>query len=172
VEELGLEAEVEIQMGTLSKALGGAGAYIAGSRELIEWLINRSRSFIYTTGIPPAVAASALAALDIITQEPERRQRLWDNAAMLGQGLATLGYRLGPTCSPILPVLIGSVQQTMALADGLLQRGILAHGIRPPTVPEGTSRLRVTPIATHTREQLAQALEIFAAVGKELGILV
>jgi 8-amino-7-oxononanoate synthase len=171
VEELGLEDEVEIQMGTLSKALGGAGAYIAGSRELIEWLINRARSFIYTTGVPPAVAASALAALDIITQEPERRQQLWDNAAVLGQGLEKLGYTLGPTRSPILPVLIGSVKQTMALADGLLQRGIYAQGIRPPTVPEGTSRLRITPIATHTREQLEQALETFAAVGKELGIL-
>ena len=100
VEELGLENEVEIQMGTLSKALGGAGAYIAGSRELIEWLINRARSFIYTTGVPPAVAASALAALDIIAQEPERRQRLWDNAAMLRQGLESSGTRLAPLIRP------------------------------------------------------------------------
>jgi 8-amino-7-oxononanoate synthase len=171
VEELGLENEREIQMGTFGKALGGFGAYVAGSHELIEWLINRARSFIYTTGVPPAVAASALAALDLIAQEPERRKKLWDNAAFLWQGLEKLGYKLGPTRSPILPVLIGDAQQTMALAAALLQRGIFAQGIRPPTVPEGTSRLRVTPMATHSREQLAQALEAFAAAGKELGIL-
>jgi 7-keto-8-aminopelargonate synthetase-like enzyme len=171
VEELGLENEREIQMGTFGKALGGFGAYVAGSHELIEWLINRARSFIYTTGVPPAVAASALAALDLIAQEPERRKKLWDNAAFLWQGLEKLGYQLGPTRSPILPLLIGDAQQTMALAAALLQRGIFAQGIRPPTVPEGTSRLRVTPMATHSREQLAQALEAFAAAGKELGIL-
>jgi 8-amino-7-oxononanoate synthase len=171
VEELGLEQEVEIQMGTLGKALGGFGAYVAGSQELIEWLINRARSFIYTTGIPPAVAATALAALDLVAQEPERRHHLWHNAAFLRQGLDNLGYRLGPTRSPILPVLIGNAQQTMALAEALLQRGIFAQGIRPPTVPQGTARLRVTPMATHSRTQLTQALEAFAAAGKELGIL-
>jgi len=171
VEELGLEGEVEIQMGTLGKALGGFGAYIAGSRGLIEWLINRARSFIYTTGIPPAVAASALAALDLIAQEPERRQRLWQNAAFLRHGLETLGFTLGPTRSPILPVLIGDAPPTMALADALWRHGVFAHGIRPPTVPEGTSRLRVTPMATHSHEQLTQALEAFAAAGKECGIL-
>lgn len=171
VEELGLENEVEIHMGTLGKALGGFGAYVAGSRELIEWLINRARSFIYTTGVPPAVAASALAALDLVAQEPERRRRLWDNTAFLWHGLQALGYQLGPTRSPILPVLIGNAQQTMALAEALLLRGVFAQGIRPPTVPEGTARLRVTPMATHSREQLTQALEAFAAAGKELGIL-
>ncbi|HXG22124.1 MAG TPA: aminotransferase class I/II-fold pyridoxal phosphate-dependent enzyme, partial [Methylomirabilota bacterium] len=142
-----------------------------GSRELIAWLINRARSFIYTTGVPPAVAASALAALDLVAREPERRQQLWENAAFLRQGLATLGYKIGPTQSPILPVLVGDAQPTMALADALLQRGVFAHGIRPPTVPAGTSRLRVTPMATHSRAQLTRALEMFAAAGKELGIL-
>lgn len=171
VEELGLESEVEIQMGTLGKALGGFGAYVAGSRELIAWLINRARSFIYTTGMPPAVAASALAALDLVAHEPERRQRLWRNARFLQEGLTRLGYTLGPTRSPILPVLIGDAQAAMALANALLRRGIFAHGIRPPTVPEGTSRLRVTPMATHAHEQLTQALDAFAVAGKELGIL-
>jgi glycine C-acetyltransferase len=171
VEELGLTDEVEIQMGTLGKALGGFGAYVAGSRELIEWLINRARSFIYTTGVPPAVTASALAALDLVTQESERRKQLWRNAAFLQQGLEHLGYKLGPTCSPILPVLIGNAQHTMTLAEALLRRDIFAQGIRPPTVPEGTSRLRVTPMATHSREQLTHALAAFAAAGKELGIL-
>ncbi|MGH7966497.1 MAG: 8-amino-7-oxononanoate synthase, partial [Candidatus Binatia bacterium] len=170
VEEL--EADIEIQMGTLGKALGGAGAYVAGSQALIDWLINKARSFIYTTGIPPAVAASALAALDLVAQEPERRQCLWNNAALLQQGLQELGYQIGPTRSHILPVLIGEARQTMALAEALLRRGVFAQGIRPPTVPEGTSRLRVTPMATHTHEQLGQALEAFAAAGREVGVLV
>ena len=171
VEELGLAGTVEIQMGTLGKALGGAGAYVAGSRELIEWLTNRARSFVYTTGVPPAVAASALAALNVIAYEPERRKQLWNNATFLGQGLEELGYKLGATRSPILPVIIGSTEQTMALAEALLQRGVFAQGIRPPTVPEGTSRLRVTPMATHTREQLTYALEAFAAAGREVDLL-
>jgi 8-amino-7-oxononanoate synthase len=164
--------EIDIQMGTLGKALGGAGAYVAGCQELIEWLINRARSFVYTTGIPPAVAATALAALEVVAQEPERRKRLWDHAAFLWHGLTDLGYTLGPTRSPILPVLIGGAEQTMALAEALLRRGIFAQGIRPPTVPEGTARLRVTPMATHTRQQLTYALEAFAAAGKETGLLV
>lgn len=171
VEDLGLTHEVDIQMGTLGKALGGSGAYIAGSRELIEWLINRARSFIYTTGIPPAVAASALAALELVEQEPERRQQLWDNAAAFRSGLEELGYTLGSTRSPILPVIIGDANRTMELATALLERGIFAQGIRPPTVPEGTARLRITPMATHTPAQLEQALTAFAEAGRELGFL-
>lgn len=171
VEAVGLQHAIEIQMGTLGKALGGAGAYVAGSRELIDWLINRARSFVYTTGIPPAVAASALAALDVVEHEPERRARLWKNAELLTQGLVGQGYRLGATRSPILPVIIGDAMRTMALTDALRRRGVFAQGIRPPTVPEGTARLRVTPMATHTPEQLSRALEAFAAAGREVGVL-
>jgi len=171
VDALGLENDVDIHMGTLGKALGGFGAYVAGSHELIAWLVNRARSFVYTTGIPPAVAATATAALDIVASEPERRRRLWDNAAFLRDGLAELGYAVGPTQSPILPVIIGDATKTMTLAAALLERGVWAHGIRPPTVPAGTSRLRVTPIATHTRAQLSAALDAFAQAGKETGIL-
>ena len=171
VEALGLEGAVDIHMGTLSKALGGAGGYVAGCRELIEWLINRARSFIYTTGLPPAVAACTLAAIEVVEQEPERRERLWRNAAFVRQGLEALGYQLGATRSPILPVIIGDARATMALAEALLQRGVFAQGIRPPTVPEGTARLRVTPMATHTEEQLSRALEAFAEAGKEVGAL-
>lgn len=171
VEDLGLTHDVDIHMGTLGKALGGSGAYVAGSRELIEWLINRARSFIYTTGIPPAVAASALAALALVEQEPERRQQLWDNAAAFRNRLEELGYKLGSTRSPILPVIIGDANRTMELAAALLKRGVFAQGIRPPTVPEGTARLRVTPMATHTPAQLEQALTAFAEAGRELGFL-
>lgn len=170
VEELGLTAQVDIQMGTLGKALGCVGAFVAGSYELIDWLVNRARSFIYTTGIPPAVAASVLAALDILEREPERRQRLWDNTKFLSDGLRSLGYTLGDTRSQILPVIIGEAGQTMALAEAVLQHGVFAHGIRPPTVPEGTSRIRATPMATHTQEHLSRTLDAFAAAGREVGI--
>ncbi len=171
VEELGLSAAIEIQMGTLGKALGGFGAYVAGSRQLIDWLVNRARSFVYTTALPPSVAATAIAALDIVAQEPQRRRQLWDNTAFLAEQLTGLGYSLGHTRSQILPLIIGDAGQTMALAAALLERGIFAQGIRPPTVPAGTSRIRVTPMATHTRQDMQDAVEAFAAAGREVGVL-
>ncbi len=171
VEELGLSAAIEIQMGTLGKALGGFGAYVAGSRQLIDWLVNRARSFVYTTALPPSVAATAIAGLDIVAQEPQRRRQLWDNTAFLAEQLTGLGYSLGHTRSQILPLIIGDAGQTMALAAALLERGIFAQGIRPPTVPAGTSRIRVTPMATHTRQDMQDAIEAFAAAGREVGVL-
>ncbi len=170
VEALGLTGQVDIQMGTLGKALGCVGAFVAGSHELIDWLVNRARSFIYTTAIPPATAAAVLAALDIVEQEPERRQRLWENTTLLSDGLGSLGYTLGATRSQILPVIIGEARETMIVAAALLQRGVFAHGIRPPTVPDGTSRIRVTPMATHTPDHLSRTLDAFAAAGQEVGI--
>ncbi len=170
VEELGLTGQVDIQMGTLGKALGCVGAFVAGSHELIDWLVNRARSFIYTTALPPAVAAAVLAALAIVEREPERRRQLWDNTRVLADGLRSLGYTLGATRSQILPVIIGEARETMSVAAAILQRGVFAHGIRPPTVPEGTSRIRVTPMATHTQDHLSHTLEAFAAAGKEVGI--
>ena len=170
VEELGLAGQVDIRMGTLGKALGCVGAFVAGSHELIDWLVNRARSFIYTTAIPPAMAAAVLAALDIVEQEPERRQQLWDNTRFLSDGLRSLGYTLGATRSQILPVLIGEARETMAVAQAILRRGVFAHGIRPPTVPAGSSRIRVTPMATHTQDQLSRTLDAFAAAGREVGI--
>ncbi len=171
VEEMGLGGQIEIQMGTLGKALGSFGAYVAGSRVLIEWLINRARSFVYSTALPPPVLAAALAALRIVQNEPDRRRRLWSNAALLREGLSRLGYRLGRTESPILPVLIVYEETTMALCAALLKHGVFAHGIRPPTVPEGTARLRVTPTAAHTPEELERALHAFAEAGREVGVL-
>ncbi len=170
VEELGLAGQVDIRMGTLGKALGCVGAFVAGSHELIDWLVNRARSFIYTTAIPPAMAAAVLAALDIVEQEPERRQQLWDNTRFLSDGLRSLGYTLGATRSQILPVIIGEARETMVVAQAILQRGVFAHGIRPPTVPAGSSRIRVTPMATHTQDQLSRTLDAFAAAGREVGI--
>jgi 8-amino-7-oxononanoate synthase len=170
VEALGLEDRVDVQMGTLSKALGGMGAYVAGSRSLIDLLVNRARSFIYTTGLAPACVAAAGAALDVVTAEPERRQALARNAAHLRDGLTAIGFRV-PGDTHILPVVLGDNRRTVAFAAALLAHGVLVQAIRPPTVPPGTARLRLTPMATHTRAQLDRALEAFAAVAQETGAL-
>jgi 8-amino-7-oxononanoate synthase len=168
---LNLESEIDVQMGTLSKALGSYGAYVAGSRALIDLLINRARSFVFTTGLPPASAAAASAAIDLIQAEPERIKRLWDNGCYLGQGLTAAGFRLGASATPILPVIVGPAEPALDLADALLTRNIFVLAIRPPTVPEGTARLRVTPTAEHTRADLDEALAAFAASGRETGLI-
>jgi glycine C-acetyltransferase/8-amino-7-oxononanoate synthase len=148
-------------MGTLGKALGGFGAYVAGSRALRELLINRCRSFVFTTALPPAVMAMGIAAIDLVMREPERRQALWSNRERLKIGLTELGYSLGNSCSQILPLMIGDPTRCMKLSEAALQRGVFAQGIRPPTVPPGTSRLRITVMATHRLEHIEQALETF-----------
>jgi glycine C-acetyltransferase/8-amino-7-oxononanoate synthase len=151
-------------MGTLGKALGGFGAYVAGSKALRELLINRCRSFIFTTALPPAVMAMAIAAIELVEREPQRREALRGNSAALRGGLASLGYALGGSRSQILPIIVGDAQQCMKLSQRLLDRGVFAQGIRPPTVPPGTSRLRITLMARHTDEQINQALETFKEV--------
>jgi 8-amino-7-oxononanoate synthase len=164
----GLGADVAVQMGTLGKALGGAGAYVAGSRLLVDLIANRARSFVYTTGLAPAAVASAGAALRIVAREPERRAALLGNAERLRRGLAALGLRVeGDT--HIIPVLLGDNARAMRFAAALLERGVLAHAIRPPTVPPGTARLRVTPMATHTHAQVDRALAAFGETVDALG---
>ncbi|MBI2954629.1 MAG: 8-amino-7-oxononanoate synthase [Chloroflexi bacterium] len=167
----GLEDAVDIQMGTLSKAIGCFGAYVAGGRDLKEFLVNQCRPFIFTTALPPSVIASALVALDLLDEEPWRREDLNANADFLSEGLRRLGYDVPSRETQIIPVLIGDSGLTIRLSQELLRRGVFACGIRPPTVPEGKSRLRVTVMATHTRDDLEDALEAFAAAGKELGII-
>jgi len=154
----------------LGKALGGFGAYVAGSKALRELLINRCRSFIFTTSLPPAVMAMGMAAIDLVMREPERRQALWNNRERLRSGLKELGYSLGGSQSQILPLMIGDATQCMKLSEDLLQRGVFAQGIRPPTVPPGTSRLRITLMATHTREQIDLALRAFEEVAREMRV--
>ena len=166
VAKLGLGDRVLIQMGTLGKALGGFGAYVAGSKALRELLINRCRSFIFTTSLPPAVMAMSIAAIDLIKKEPERRQALRNNCQLLRSGLESLRYSLGTNQSQILPLMIGDATRCMKLSEELLQRGVFAQGIRPPTVPAGTSRLRITLMATHTREHIDQALKVFEEVAQ------
>ena len=165
VAKLGLGERVPIQMGTLGKALGGFGAYVAGSRALRELLINRCRSFIFTTALPPAVMAMAIAAIDLVRSEPQRREALWENCRRMKQGLMRVGFELGPRESPILPLIVGDATKCMELSERLLQRGVFAQGIRPPTVPPGTSRLRITLMATHTKDQIERALDIFQDMG-------
>ena len=169
--ELGLEHEIDVQVGTLSKALGAQGAYVAGSRTLIDFLINRARCFIYTTGLPPAMAAAAEAALQVMINEPERIARLHDNAAYMRGALVAAGFELAPTTSSILPVMMGSARNALMMAERLFARGVYVIAIRPPTVPQGSARLRVTPTAGHTRADLDRAIAAFIESGRELRLI-
>jgi 8-amino-7-oxononanoate synthase len=164
VEELGLGAKVDIQMGTLSKAAGCFGAYVGGTKILREYLINKSRSFIYTTAIPPALAQAARAALTIIRQEGHLRRQLLANADHLRTGLKGMGFDTMNSTTPIIPVLIKDPRQAKAISKRLLEQGIFAQAIRPPTVPEGTSRLRLTVMATHTQDDLDRLLNTLRTV--------
>ena len=167
VSKLGLVDRVLVQMGTLGKALGGFGAYVAGSQALRDLLINRCRSFIFTTSLPPAIMAMAMAAIDLVEGEPERREALWNNCRLLSDGLKKMGFSLDEIQSPILPLIIGDADKCMQFSEQLLERGVFAQGIRPPTVPPGTSRLRITLMATHTREHIQIALDAFKEVKKQ-----
>jgi len=171
LEHFQLSHEVDIHMGTFGKALGSFGAYVAGRRSLIDYLVNKGRVFLYTTALPPSVSASILAGLEILDREPERRERLWENVNYLRKGLNQLGFDTMQSQAHIIPLLIGEPKLTMEMDRRLFERRIFVQGIRPPTVPEGKCRLRVTVMATHTREDLNFALEKFERVGKELGLI-
>ncbi len=164
VEALGLSERVAVQMGTLGKAFGCFGAYVAGSRALIAHLINSARTFMYTTALPPPVVAAAAAALTVVEQEPERRTALHRNAACLRDGLRASGYQIPAGDGPIIPVMIGDATAAVRVAEALLQRGVLARAVRPPTVPAGTARIRATVMATHTERDVQEAIEAFRAV--------
>jgi glycine C-acetyltransferase/8-amino-7-oxononanoate synthase len=161
IEHFGLEDQLRFHMGTLGKALGSYGAYVVGPADLIRYLLNTARTFLFTTALPPASAAAAVAALKILENEPERRTRLWANRNYLAHGLTRLGYRLTATASPILPILIGDAGKAVALAWRLLELGVYVPAIRPPTVPKATSRLRITVTAEHTQDQLDRVLAAF-----------
>ncbi|TKB78701.1 MAG: 8-amino-7-oxononanoate synthase [Nitrospira sp.] len=171
IEHFGLEKRIPFHMGTLSKTLGSHGAYIVGPNDLIQYLLNVTRPFIFTTALPPAIAAAALAAVAVIQREPERRTRLWSNRQRLFNGIQTLGFRMTPTVSPILPILVGNAATASAFAERLLTHGIYATAIRPPTVPDGTSRIRFTVTSEHTTEQIDEALHALDLAGRETGLL-
>ncbi|OGP54728.1 MAG: 8-amino-7-oxononanoate synthase [Deltaproteobacteria bacterium RBG_13_52_11] len=170
-EHFGMTGRIEIQMGTLGKALGGFGAYVVGTQDLIDYLINCCRTFMYTTALPPAIAAMALAALDIVEKEPQRRQSLWENTGYFRTGLQKMDFDTGMSETPICPVLIKDNALTMEADRRLMARGIFVQGLRPPTVPPRGSRLRATLMATHTEEDLNRALDAFREVGRELGLI-
>ncbi len=171
VDHFNLHGRVHIQVGTLSKAIGVLGGYVCGSRDLIEFLYHRARPFLFSTSHPPAVAASCLAAFDVLELEPERIQNLWDNTKYFKQGLTAAGFNTGMSETPITPVMVGEAKTAHQLSAALFEEGVLATGIGFPTVPEGKARVRTIVTATHTRQELDRALETFARVGKKMGIL-
>lgn len=166
VAHFGLENRDIIQMGTLSKAIGALGGYIAGSRALVELLINKARGFIFTTGLPPATLAAANAALSVMRSSPELQQRLFSHAKCLKTTLIDLGYTLLASDTQILPVVLGNPQRATSIADALLAERVFAPAIRPPAVPPDTSRLRLTVMATHTEAEIQQAIDAFATVSQ------
>lgn len=159
----GLDGRVGVVMGTLSKALGAAGGFIAGSADLCAYLRNRARSFIFDTALPPPTAAAALAALRVVEREPERPMRARSLAGRLATGLRAAGFDVPDPAAAVVPVVIGEPDPAMAMSTRLLDAGVLVTAIRPPTVPQGTSRLRATVMATHTDAEIDRAVAVFAA---------
>lgn len=170
-EHFSLEDKIDISMGTFGKALGGFGAFVAGSHMLREFLINRARTFIFTTGLPPAVIASGIAALELLEMEPEIRAKLWENVGFFKNGIKELGFDTLNSETQIIPVLVGDASLTMQMGEMLLKEGVFIQGIRPPAVAQGSSRLRITIMATHARGELEFALKALEKVGKSLGVI-
>ena len=171
VDHFGLHGRVDVQVGTLSKAIGALGGYVAGSKALIEFLYHRARPFLFSTSHPPAVAAACIAAIDVLLEEPEIIDRLWENTRFFKAGLQRVGFDIGASESPITPVIVGDAALAMTLSDRLFEKGVFAQGIGFPTVPRGKARVRTIVTATHTREELQFALDQFQQVGTELGIV-
>jgi glycine C-acetyltransferase len=170
VDHFGLHGRVDVQVGTLSKAIGVLGGYIAGAHELIEWLQNRGRPYLFSTSAPPAVVAACIEALDIIDDEPERLDRLWSNTRTFKAGLHELGFDTGASETPITPVITGDEELTQAFARRLFEEGVFCPAIVFPTVAKGSARVRTIVTADHTEEDLGEALETFGRIGAELGL--
>jgi len=166
----GLSGEVDVVVGTLGKALGSYGAYVCAGAETVEFLVSAARPFVFSTALPPASAAAALAALELLHASPHRVERLQENAATLRGALVAEGLRASGSETQIVPLHVGDAERTMELCERVLERGVFAQGIRPPTVPEGSSRLRFTAMATHGAEELERAAEQVGAVAREMGI--
>ena len=171
IDHFGMHGRVDIQVGTLSKAVGALGGYVAGTTALIDFLHHRGRPFLFSTSHPPSVAATCLAALDVLIEEPEIIERLWDNTRFFKAGLTALGFNTGTSESPITPVIVGDGALAMTLSDQLFEGGVFAQGIAFPTVARDRARVRTIVTATHTREDLQFALDTFGRVGRSLGIV-
>jgi len=166
----GLSGEVDVVVGTLGKALGSYGAYVCAARELTEYLLNAARPFVFSTAPPPPVVAASLAALELLEAQPQRVERLAANAATLRAALGAEGLAVGGSGTQIIPVEVGDAARTMELSERALAGGVFAQGIRPPTVPEGSSRLRFTVMSTHRAEELERAATVVGEVARQLGI--
>jgi glycine C-acetyltransferase/8-amino-7-oxononanoate synthase len=165
-----LSGEVDVIVGTLGKALGGYGAYVCGSAEMVDFLINSARPFIFSTAPPPPAVAAAQAALELLTETPKRVDRLRANAAALRDGLRSHGLEPIGSETQIVPLVVGEADDAMALCERLLAEGLFAQAIRPPTVPPGTSRLRLTTMATHRVADLRRAARMIGAAARDLGL--
>ncbi len=171
VDHFGCHGRVDIQVGTLSKAIGVLGGYVAGTHALIDFLHQRARPFLFSTSHPPAVAAACIAALDVLETEPQWMEQLWDNTRFFKAGLEALGFNTGQSESPITPVIVGDAALAADMSDRLFAQGVFAQSIGFPTVAKGQARLRTIMSATHTREDLQFALDRMAQVGRELGVI-
>jgi glycine C-acetyltransferase len=171
VDHFNLHGHVDIQVGTLSKAIGSLGGYVCGSRKLIDFLYHRARPFLFSTSHPPAVAASCLAAFQVLQEEPQWIERLWQNTRFFKAGLDRLGFNTGQSETPITPIIVGKGDLAMRFSDELFANGVFAQGIGFPTVPEARSRVRTIVTATHTQGQLQHALDVMGEVGRRLGVI-
>jgi len=176
IDHFGMHGRVDIQVGTLSKAIGVLGGYVCGTRDLIDYLYHRARPFLFSTSHPPSVAASCIAAFDVLESEPQWMEQLWANTRFWKKELGLLGFNIGgkntpASETPITPIIIGDGRLTMDFSRELFKEGVLGTGIAFPTVPEGKARVRTIMTATHTKDELQQALEVLGRVGKKMGIL-
>src|SRR6266702_1960494 len=176
IDHFNVHGRVDIQVGTLSKAIGALGGYVCGTRDFIDFLYHRARPFLFSTSHPPSVAATCIAAFDVLENEPQLMEKLWENTRYWKKELGLLGFDIGGSTTPasetpITPIIIGDGKLTMDFSRELFQEGVLGTGIAFPTVPEGKARIRTIMTATHTREELERALEVLGRVGKRLGIL-
>ncbi|MBA3408776.1 MAG: 8-amino-7-oxononanoate synthase [Solirubrobacterales bacterium] len=166
----GLEGEVDVTVGTLGKAFGSYGAFVACDGATARYLVNSARALIFSTGLPPAAAAAALAALDVVAEQPRRVERLADNAATLRSALAREGFDVSGSQTQIVPLIVGDAARALQICEAALERGVFAQAIRPPTVPEGTSRLRLAVMASHTRAELRDAARVIAQAALRNGL--
>ncbi|MDQ0428247.1 glycine C-acetyltransferase [Planomicrobium stackebrandtii] len=171
VKHFGLEKEIDMQMGTLSKAVGVVGGYVAGKKNLIDWLKVRSRPFLFSTAVTPGDVAAITAAVQMIIDSTELHDKLWDNGDYLKKGLDALGFDIGHSETPITPCIIGDEKLTQEFSKRLFDEGVYAKSIVFPTVPKGTGRVRNMPTAAHTKEMLDEAIATYEKVGKELGVI-
>ena len=176
VDHFDVHGRVDIQVGTLSKAIGALGGYVCGSRDLIDFLYHRARPFLFSTSHPPSVAASCIAAFDVLEQEPQLMEKLWENTRFFKKELGGLGFNIGGKStpvseSPITPIIVGEGRLAMEFSRELFNEGVYAPGIAFPTVAEGKARLRTIMSAAHTQDQLQKALEVLKRVGKKMGII-